>query len=357
MEPALFRAFPGLRLRLPHVAFVREPTPVEPLALPLERSGPLFVKRDEQSCPLYGGNKPRKLEFVLGHARQRGTRRLVTTGGIGTNHGLATTILGRSLGMRTSLVLVDQPVTDEVRSKLLLDAAWGAELVYGGNLAGAVLGVARVLVRSSLGGERPYLVPTGGSSPRGNLGFVSAGLELASQIEHGLCPVPARIYLPVGTGGSVVGLVLGLRLAGLASRVCGVLVTDILPPSSRSLLREARRALALLRRADPGVPEVSLGLDDFPLLRGQLGTGYGATTPAATEAVALARARGLQLDGTYTGKCLAALRADAERGLLGGDHPVLFWNTYAPAERAAAPPEPPSPERIPLRLRRHVGLT
>jgi 1-aminocyclopropane-1-carboxylate deaminase/D-cysteine desulfhydrase-like pyridoxal-dependent ACC family enzyme len=85
MEPALLEAHPTLRARLPRIPFVGAPTPVEPLPLPGLPAGALFVKRDERSCPLYGGNKPRKLEWVLGAARARGARRLVTTGGLGTN--------------------------------------------------------------------------------------------------------------------------------------------------------------------------------------------------------------------------------------------------------------------------------
>ena len=103
VEPALLRRHPALRA-LPRAPFVPASTPVEPLALPGAPAGACFVKRDDRSCPLYGGNKPRKLDYVLGAARARGTRRLVTSGGIGTHHGLATAILGRSLGMATTVV-------------------------------------------------------------------------------------------------------------------------------------------------------------------------------------------------------------------------------------------------------------
>jgi len=350
----LFDAWPALARRLPRQPFVKVPTPVEPFPLEGIPEGVLWVKRDERSCPAYGGNKPRKLEFVIGHALERGARRLVTSGGLGTNHGLATAILGREAGLPTTCILVDQPVTDEVREKLCLLAAWEAELVYGRNVPGAALQGLRVLARSTVRGERPYLVATGGSSPRGTMGFVSAGFEIAAQVAAGELPEPERIYVPVGTGGTLAGLVLGLRLAGLVTRVTGVLVTDILPPSPERLARTARRTLELLRRAAPGVPEVPLGARDFGLVTDQVGPGYGASTEPAREAVEAARARGLALETTYTGKCLAAVRAAARDGLL-GEGPVLFWNSYNGVDPAAAAPHRPDAGLLPPAFRRIVG--
>ena len=161
---ALFRAHPGLVDRFPRCAFTDLPTPVEPL--PLDGSTSLYVKRDDRSGRLIGGNKPRKLEFIVGRALARGSRRLITTGGIGTHHGLATTILGREAGLATTLVLLRQPVTEEVRRSLLLFGAWGAQLVYGGNVPGTAFQGVRALLVSWLRGERPTLVSAGGSSMR-----------------------------------------------------------------------------------------------------------------------------------------------------------------------------------------------
>jgi len=351
LEPALFRAFPGARERLPRAPFLAGPTPVEGLELDGLHGTPLFVKRDERSCPAYGGNKPRKLEFVIGDALARGSRTLVTTGGLGTNHGLATTILGREAGLRTVLVLVHQPVTDAVRDTLRLQAAYGARQIYGANVLGAAAQTLRVLVELTFQGERPLLVPTGGSSPRGNLGFVSAAFELAEQVRAGALPEPRELYLAVGSGGTFAGLVAGLRLAGLATRVVGVLVTDILPPSPSRLAWAARRTVALLRRADPSVPHVALSATDFTLVRSELGPGYGSPTPAARAAIALAATAGLQLDGTYTGKCLAAILARAKRGELGGG-PVLFWNTYNGVDVAARAPRAVVDGDLPAPFRR-----
>jgi D-cysteine desulfhydrase len=355
-ELPLFRAFPAARERLAWRRFVGTPTPVSALPVDALHGGVLHVKHDERSCPSYGGNKPRKLEFVIGHALSRGARRLVTTGGLGTNHGLATTILGREAGLATTLVLVRQPVTEEVRRTLLLHASYGAEHVFGASIAACAAHVLRVLVRSAARGERPYLVPTGGSSARGDLGFVSAAFELAEQVRAGLLPEPRELFVAVGSGGTLAGLVLGLRLAGLRTRATGVLVTDILPPSPARLLGAARRTLRLLRRADPSVPEIALERDDFPLLRDQLGAGYGAPTPEAEAAVRYAAERGLRLDTTYTGKCLAALRARAARGTL-REGPVLFWNTFNAVDVASRAPRRASEADLPGPIRRLLGAS
>jgi D-cysteine desulfhydrase len=349
-EPALFRRFPALAGRIPHRPFLSGPTPVAPL--PLAGVPELFVKRDERCTPLYGGNKPRKLEFVLGDALARRARRLVTTGGLGTHHGLATAIFARACGLATTLVLVDQPLTAEVRESLRLFAAYGAEVVDARNVRGAVWRTAAVLARSFARGERPRLVPTGGSGPTGNLGFVSAGCELAEQVRAGLLPEPATIFVPIGSGGTLAGLAVGLRLAGLRSELVGVLATDILPPSPASLARSARATLRRLRRADPRVPSPGFSAADFPVATGQLGPGYGAATDAAREASDLAARAGLRLDLTYSAKCFAELLARARAGALPRG-PVLFWHTFNAVDpKAGAPGSWRLRMRLPARVRR-----
>ena len=347
-DSALFESFPELRGRIPHRPFLAGPTPVEPLPLP--GLPDLWVKRDDRCTPLYGWNKPRKLEFLLGEALARGARRVFTTGGIGTHHGLATAILARTGGIATTLVLVDQPVTDEVRESLRLFAAFGADVIDARSVLGAVARGVPELLRSRLRGERPYVVPTGGSGATGNLGLVSAALELAGQIRGGELPEPAAIFLPIGSGGSVAGVTLGLRLAGLAIPVVGVLVTDILPPSPSRRARLARATLRTLRRADPAIPELPLRAADFDVAREQIGPGYGAATPAAREAVATARGAGLALETTYGAKCFAEIVARAARGTLPRG-PVLFWHTFNAVDVAAHAP-PPRTESLPPRLAR-----
>jgi D-cysteine desulfhydrase len=350
-ELPLVARFPALGA-LPRVPFVELPTPVVALRPDGVPDGALWVKRDDRSCPLYGGNKPRKLEFVIGAAAAHGSRRLVTTGGIGTHHGLATTILGRTQGMATTLVLVPQPPTAHVRAQLDAMLAFGADIRFARGVAGAAAGVLAALARATLRRERPSLVPTGGSSALGDVGFVSAAVELADQVAAGALPAPREIYAAVGSGGTLAGLALGARLAGLSARCVGVLVTDILPPSRERLARLARATLRRLRRADPSVPEVAIGPEDFELTTAQLGAGYGAPTPAGREAAA-ACAPTLALDEVYTAKCMAEVLARLRDGRARA--PVLFWNTCNAVDFRAAAPAPAPGARLPAPLERWLG--
>jgi D-cysteine desulfhydrase len=330
---ALFERFPGIERALPRAPLCELPTPLA-RAEKLEREArlpALYVKRDERSAHPYGGNKPRKLEWIFGRALARGARRVLTFGALGTNHGLATALYAKRLGLECDLVLVRQPVDAAVRRKLLLDHAAGARLVWGRNVAGAA---AQALVRLARH-PRTCAIPTGGSNADGALGFVNAGLELAAQVAAGELVAPARVYLAVGSGGSAAGLAAGLALAGLPTRVVGVLVTDILPPSERSLAALARRALERLARAGASLPRPLPALA-LELERGFAGPGYAVPTAEGSDALRrAAELEGLELDATYTAKALAALLA-RERGTR---EPVVFWNSYAGAPAGGPLPD------------------
>jgi D-cysteine desulfhydrase len=346
---ALGRRFPRLGAALLRVPLTTLPTPVHRLdGLSRLHGLDLWVKRDDVSGAAYGGNKPRKLEFVLATALRRGRRTVMTFGGIGTHHGLATVIAARTVGLRTILVLLPQPVTPHVRRCLQLDYAYGAELHLAKTVVGVAATAVTLLVRGTLRGEQPAIVPVGGTSVTGAIGYVNAGLELAEQVAAGEMPEPSAIFVPLGSGGTVAGLAAGLALAGLRARVVGVLVTDLLPPSPARLHRLARATLRRLRRLDPAVPDVVV---ERPEVQTQwVGAGYGAPTAAGVAAgTAAARHDGLTLESTYTEKCLAALLAQegaaAERG------PMLFWNTFSSVDPAAGIRALPEPDALPAAFR------
>lgn len=307
------------------------PTRVHALERWSRRLGlPVWVKRDDETSRLYGGNKPRKLEFVLADALNRGCRTILTFGGLGTHHGLATTVFARELGMRTILGLLYQPVTPAVRENLLCLQALGAKLVYGRTVAGVALAGIRAWAWAWLRGDRPYVVPTGGSSVLGTLGFVAAAFELAEQVRAHELPEPAYIVVPLGSGGTVAGLVLGLKMARLSSQVVGVLVTDIHPPSPSALARLANKTGEYLaaRGAQVAVPRVAAA--DFLVESNFIGAGYGAPLAAATELAAwLQTHENLALDEVYTAKTALALERGAQVGGRWRASPVLFWLTFS----------------------------
>jgi len=340
---ALFRAFPALRQRLALARCTELPTRVHRL-LELGRAfgaRELWVKRDDQTSPLYGGNKPRKLDFLLGDAIARRARSVITFGGIGTNHGVATALFARRFGLRCILGLVYQPVTEKVRHGLLLAQAAGAELHYAPTIARLAARMLPVYARERLRRQRPYVIATGGTNPLGVLGFVNAALELKEQIDAGELPAPDWIFAPVGSGGTLAGLLLGCKLAGLTTRVAGVLVTDILPPGAGRIARQANKAHAFLRRLASGLPYVHVAAAEVHLERGFLGRGYGAPTEAARQARdQLLAAEGIAAETTYTGKCLAALHELSSRPPY-RDGRLLYWHTYSAAQGAELEPLPP----------------
>jgi len=199
----------------------------------------------------------------------------------------------------------------------------------------------RLCGRELLRGELPYIIPTGGTSPLGTLGYVNAACELQEQVAAGALPEPRTIFVPLGSGGTAAGLVAGARIAGLRSRVVPVLVTDIFPPAADKLAGLAARSLDGLR-SQAAVPHVSFTAGDFPIIPGYVGASYGWPTDAARRARDVMRElEGLRLDTTYTAKCLVAMIDAAQRPEYRAG-PILFWNTYSsvdPAEQLGPLPD------------------
>lgn len=326
----LHERFPELLESLPRLALGRGPTPVRELTALPGAGASLWVKDDGLYGSLVAGNKTRKLEWTLADALRRRRTAIVTLGALGTNHGLATACYAREQGLRTVLLLVDQPVDAHVRRQLDRLERSGAVLyrTHGtirttGALPWAMLRHADLRAR-----KLPYFLTVGGSSPLGCLGVVEAALELAQQVDAGELPEPSHAVVALGSGGTAAGLMLGLRLGGLRTRVVAILVTDKLRLSERTVARLARRTLALLRRRGAAVPGISTSADDLDVETRWLGGGYGHPTPEAERARELAARDGLALEPVYTGKAMAALMELRSEGAFGG--PVLFWNTHGP---------------------------
>ncbi len=324
MIPHLHQRFPALAERLPHLVLSARPTPVRELA-----GLGVWVKEDGAfGSGGWGGNKVRKLEWLIPDAQRRGRRSILTFGGLGTNWGLATALYAREHGLDTALALVDQPVDDHVRAQLARLEDSGARIHRTRTKARTVAMLPWLLARNARGGRPPYLLPAGGSSPVGALGYVEAALEIAAQVEEGALPEPAQVVVPVGTGGTAAGLALGFQLAGLRTRVVGVVVNDQLRLDPPVLARLARRSAKLLERRGARFGDLRLEPDMLDLTRDQIGAGYGHSTEAAARAAALAAEERLSLDPVYTAKAMAGLLALCAEGRLGD--PVLFVHTDGP---------------------------
>jgi 1-aminocyclopropane-1-carboxylate deaminase/D-cysteine desulfhydrase-like pyridoxal-dependent ACC family enzyme len=346
-EPVLFRRFPQLRDSLPWISLGVSPTEVHELKL--DGITGLWVKRDDLSAAEYGGNKVRKLEFLLADAQRRGARRLITVGAAGSHHALATALYGKRLGIPVTLVLFPQPLTPHVRDVLQAGLSLGADLRWARRME--LIPAAAFLTRVSHRREAPYMIPAGGSSFIGTLGYVNAALELEQQVRDGVLPEPAVIHLAAGTLGTAVGLAVGLALGHLRTRVHAVRIASSLVTNQRtlrSLILGVRQIFVDSGVAVPGLEQIASRID---LSDDSIGKGYGFSTAdgiAAKESLAAAR---LKLDDTYTAKAAAAMLQKV-RLCRGEAH--LFWHTLS-----ASDPSMPVQERmasqIPAVVRRYLA--
>ncbi len=327
-RPLLWERFTELRSSIPHLALNEGFTPVRPLNRLPGGTAPVWLKDDGAfgSGP-WGGNKVRKLEWILPDVRRRGAGTILSAGGLATNWGLATALYARQQGIATALELLDQPLDEPARRQRERLENSGATLHLTRTL-GRSLAMLPWLLWRHRGPGLPYLLPPGGSSRLGALGYVEAALEIGDQVQSGELPEPSHVVIPVGSSGTAAGLHLGLRLAGLRTRVVGVLVADQLPHPAFAISWLARRAQRLLRRRGAALPLLDLDAVRPWVLDAWLGAGYGHSTPAGREAQALAGEReGLELDPVYTAKAFAALLAENAAGRF-GQGPILYLHTY-----------------------------
>ena len=327
----LFQHFPELNDNLPHVYLAELPTPVEKLhqlgkAIGVEN---LYVKRDDLTGKQYGGNKVRKLEFFLGKALRTGVKEVLTFGYAGSNHALATAICAKEIGLRSISMLIPQPNAHYVRRNLLMSHVSGAELHhYEGMISIKIGAVYQLLRHKILTGKFPMIIPPGGSAPLGVIGFVNAAFELKQQINEGLLPEPDLLYVALGSKGTTIGLILGLKAAQLKTRVVPVRVGPKILTKEEDMIKLFRDTNETLSQYDPSFPTIEISEEELNIRHDFFGRQYALFTEEGAKAIrTIQQAENITLEGTYTGKALAALLADAEQGKL-ADKTVLFWNTY-----------------------------
>lgn len=349
--PALFERFPDLEGRLPWLGLADRPTPLEPLRLPPESTVPgrILVKREDLSAAPYGGNKIRKLETLLAEAIRQGARSVVTVGAAGSNHVVATTVWAQRLGMTVDAAVIPQPLAPYVAENVQAAVRSGCRYWWASSPAALPYAVARAtLACLRRDGRLPYVVGPGGSSALGAAGACDLGLELAGQLaaEDAL---PADIFVPLGSGGTLVGLVLGLALSGVDACVHGVHVYHRVLLSRPVVTRHIERTIALLRSFDPTIPHVSDVGSRLVLVGDQLGAGYGHPTWEALQAVRMAAEGGqVRLETTYSGKTLAALLAHAHRA--SPDRTQVFVATWSARRARELPGGSERPDALPAEL-------
>lgn len=309
---------------LPRVSLCALPTPLE-RATRLEAAlGPgcprLYLKRDDLTGLGFGGNKGRKLEYLIAAAEADGAETVVTEGAAQSNHARMTAAACANRGLRCVLVL-DARNGDELAGNLLLDHLFGAEVRIVPDPAARAEAMARVADELAAEGRRSFVVPTGGSVPHGAAGYVRAAYELAGQlVEAG--EAPGWLYAATGSLGTQAGLVVGGRAASQPWRVCGVAVShpaEALAAKGVSLANETAALLGL---------DQTFGPEDVAVDGGFVGEAYGKRTAEGLAAIRLvARSEGVLLDPVYSAKAMAALLAHVRAGRFGPEESVVFLHT------------------------------
>jgi 1-aminocyclopropane-1-carboxylate deaminase/D-cysteine desulfhydrase-like pyridoxal-dependent ACC family enzyme len=323
--PILFQKYPHLNAQIPWIPLGKFPTPVHRLANLEDTLGfeSLWIKRDERGGPLGGGNKVRKLEFLLADAKDKNCKTLFALGPKGSNYVRATAVYGKAAGFDVQCLLYEQPHTGYYDSNfhtIYAHADRIREVTYKAPMV-CLYGYEYLKQLCVLHKSR-YFLPPGGSSPLGCLGYVNAAFELKAQLDAGILPEPKLIFVALGTCGTMAGLVAGARLAGLRSQIVGVRVVDRIVANPRAVARLARGTLKLIGETG------RIGARDIDIWHRDFGRGYAIPTVAGSRAVQMMQEQeGIRLETTYTGKALAGLihyvkAHQCER------EPILFWNTY-----------------------------
>lgn len=312
-------AFP--RFRLAHL-----PTPIDYLPnLTRQLGGPqIFVKRDDQTGLATGGNKTRKLEYLIAQALEAGADSVITAGSTQSNHARQTAAAARRAGLAPHLVLYApgaQP-PETLNGNILLDYLLDADIHWTQEHAPYIEAIHQVEQELRASGRNPYVVPYGGSNAYGLLGYVEAVREVVAQMAD-TGPFDAHVFA-TSSGGTQAGMILGAYLTGIlgSTRLLGISVDEresTLGPRVANLVNEAARLLGLDLRVNDDVADIN---DEY------LGGGYAVVGDMEREAIRLlARAEGLLVDPVYTGRAFGGLVDLIRRGKFSADQRVLFWHT------------------------------
>lgn len=298
--------------------FAHLPTPIEELPrLSDHLAGPrILIKRDDQTGLAFGGNKTRKLEFLVAEARDQGAQTLISGGALQSNHCRQTAAAAARFGLDCILVLSGE-MPEYASANLILDQLFGAEIVTVADRAYRDRTLQETFDKAVAAGRKPYLVPYGGSSPTGALGYAFAVEEFMQQNIH------ADWFLfGTSSGGTHAGLVLGQRVFGYQGKVLGISIDESEEWLQTHVSKIASDASEKLGQ------RIEFTAADVLANASYCGAGYGVLTDAEREAVNLfAKYEGLLLDPVYTGRAAAGMIDLIRQGFFKKDETVLFWHT------------------------------
>lgn len=309
---------------IPRIKFAHLPTAIEAMPrLSAKLGGPrLYVKRDDQTGLGLGGNKTRKLEFLVAEALGNGAKTLITAGAIQSNHCRQTAAAAAKFGLHCILVLYGDKPT-QPSGNLLLDQFFGAQFVWTDRSHRDEI-LKATFDEAWEKGSRPYMIPYGGSNPTGAAGYFMAMQELTDQLNGNeiLTEPPSWIIVPSSSGGTQAGLVLGAIVNQIPGKILGISIDE------RQEVLQKRVAELATQTADWLGETVSIQPDNVLVNADYLGAGYGVIGKSEVEAIRLfAQTEGLLLDPVYTGRAAAGLVDLIQKGFFEPSDRVLFWHT------------------------------
>lgn len=307
---------------IPRIRLGNLPTPLDEAPRLAKELGlkKLLIKRDDLTGLGLGGNKVRKLEFLLADALKQGCDIILTDGGPQSNHARLTAAAAGKLGLE-SILFLGGPKFESFDGNLLLDIVFNAEIRY---MPDATVGqmeaaMAKAADELRAAGRKPYVIPIGGSTPTGTLGYVEAMREMSEQLGEDKNP---QIFLAVGSAGTLAGAVLGTKMFLPEARIFGIAVGRAGKPFQMIAKEDAEGAAEIMgvnQEIDPIKIEV---YDDY------IGPRYGVPSEAAIEAILMsARADGIVLDPVYTGKAMSGLIDFSRKGQIDRDRTTIFLHT------------------------------
>jgi D-cysteine desulfhydrase family pyridoxal phosphate-dependent enzyme len=305
-------------MKISRLNFAHLPTPIETLPrLSDALSGPrLLIKRDDQTGLAFGGNKTRKLEFLVAEARDQGAQTLISGGALQSNHCRQTAASAARFGFKCILVLTGEK-PKQPSANLLLDELFGAEIIHVAAREERDRILQQTFDRAAKEGLEPYLVPYGGSNATGALGYAFAMKELMEQNLQADC-----IVFATSSGGTHAGLLLGQRVFGYKGKVLGISVDE-----SEEWLKQHVSELASLASEKLG-KRIEFTPDEVLANANYCSAGYGVLNEPEGEAIRLfAKCEGLLLDPVYTGRAAAGMIDLIRKGIFKKDETVLFLHT------------------------------
>ena len=305
-------------MNISRLNFAHLPTPVEALPrLSQALGGPrLLIKRDDQTGLAFGGNKTRKLEFLVAEARDQGAKTLISGGALQSNHCRQTAAAAARFGFKCILVLTGEN-PKQPSANLLLDELFGAEIIYVADRNDRDRILQGTFDRAAKEGMKPYLVPYGGSNPTGALGYAFAMKELMAQNLQA-----DWIVFATSSGGTHAGLLLGQRVFGYKGKVLGISVDEPEEWLKHCVSEVGSTASETLGKRIQFTPDEVIANANY------CSAGYGVLTEQEREAIRLfATCEGLLLDPVYTGRAAAGVIDLIRKGFFKKDETVLFLHT------------------------------